>query len=146
MNRRGFIFGLGAALVAAPAIVHATNLMQVKNFIIVPRKRKIVAELDQVTKTVKYRHTDGHEIRSWHQYILEDQDGQLKLDYHDVVRDYDPEQHPNTSRISILSKRSDYVREVYNFEEKRSELWPIETWYHEVDLTDDIRLCEKAFP
>ena len=62
MNRRGFLLGLGALMVA-PAIVKATSLMPVKLMLPI-RQRLITAELDLIQRTIRWHFNDG-EFTQW---------------------------------------------------------------------------------
>lgn len=94
LSRRGLLFGLGAVLVTAPAIVHASNLMPIKSFIELPRTRKIVLDFDEATRTVFYKHRDtGSIVSSWINPELEaygDKTGRriIEPNYHEVIEQH----------------------------------------------------------
>lgn len=63
MNRRGFLLGL-TALMAAPAIVKAQNIMAVKQMVVPIRQRLIHAEIDTTFRTVHW-YSNGREFVKW---------------------------------------------------------------------------------
>jgi hypothetical protein len=96
MNRRGFLFGLGASLIVAPAIVHASNLMPVKPYTFqLPRKRLIVAELKDVSQGLRWKDANGHYV----EWINKSSDAygdpmsEGYVDYNDLIMNYDPVDH-----------------------------------------------------
>jgi hypothetical protein len=83
MNRRGFLFGLGAALITAPAIVNASSIMPVKAFAM-PRTRLYTQTLDSVTRTTMYW-SPSKKMVQWGRPEVFTNDG---LKYNDPQEDY----------------------------------------------------------
>lgn len=101
LNRRSLLFGLGASLFIAPAIVKASNLMPI-NSLLVPRQRRFMLDMDEINRTSFYQDTIYKDKKvSWIDDSLQEayqKDGE-KPNYYEMVNN-----HWKESRYSLEPK------------------------------------------
>lgn len=128
LSRRGLLFGLGATLFVAPAIVNASSLMKI-NSALVPRGRKYVMDYDEIKRVGFYKDREsGTLLGKWGQSDFYDplQDGFPKSDYYEAVdskcgADYARTFQPNWSIVKPDMTKDEFM-EVEAFPNKYTQL------------------------